>query len=133
MQLRISGLHKSQKMQDVAALNDRRVATFDQALRSEFANGLRHDVPRLAVLGVLLAKQALFDQPRDPVQRVDTERRQGDGCRARMSRCCVAQRLSGLQCETAEHRQPAEERLLVATKEIVAPGNRVAERLLALR
>src|SRR5204862_2187643 len=73
---------------------------------------------RAAVVG---SNQALVDQRRESAQDIQLAGR-------------IAYGLHGLECEAAgEDRQPREQLLLVLAQELVAPQDRAAQRLVALR
>ena len=83
---------------------------------------LQHREARLAVRAVLLPQQALVDQRRDAVEDVQAE-----------VAIRVADRLGRLErAASDEDREATEEALLLIVEQVVAPGDRVAERPLTL-
>ncbi len=91
-----------------------------QALRGVIADRLQHEEPRLAVIRLDLPHEALVHERSHAVEGVEV--------------AAGGDRLRRLEREpAAEHREPAEEPLLGFVEQVVAPGDRAAERLLALR
>ena len=93
------------------------LAGLGQAFERELAHGLEQVKARDPVL-LAAGEEALVGQRRQAVQRVDAGVR-GD----------LGGRLLGEAAR--EHAEPSEERLLVGAQEVVAPGERGAQRLLA--
>ena len=93
------------------------LAGLGQAFERELAHGLEQVKARDPVL-LAAGEEALVGQRRQAVQRVDAGVR-GD----------LGGRLLGEAAR--EHAEPSEERLLVGPQQIVAPGERGAQRLLA--
>ena len=95
-----------------------------QPLEGERADRLQHHEPRVGVLGVL-AQEALVDEARQAVEHVE------GGAPARLR---PADGLGGLELEAAhEHGDRGEEALDGRVQEVVAPGDRAAQRLLPRR
>ena len=94
-----------------------------QPLPSVLAERLEHDEARVAVVGHALDEQAVVDERGDAVEDVDAEVLAG-----------VADGLGRLERAAAgEDREAPEQRLLGRRQQVVAPVDRAAQRLLALR
>src|SRR5215210_3562320 len=107
----------------VSALKELQLAARLELLYGILADRLQHPEARLTVRAVLLTEQALGGQRRHPVQDVRPEGAFG-----------VADRLDCLQRAAAhEDRQASVQRLLLGAEQVIAPGDGVAEGLLAGR
>ena len=95
-----------------------------QLLGGELPDRLQHREPRRPG-PLLLPQQTLLDQRREPIE---------DGTRRSPSLVISANRLGRVQRAAAgEDREPPEEDLLLGRKQVVAPGDGVAHRLLTSR
>ncbi len=101
---------------DVVAL-----ATRLEHLARELRDGVEHHEARL-VGRVVDAQQALVDERRQPIEHVEAQ-----------VRTRAAHGLGGLEvAAAAEHREPVHEAPATLVEQVVAPGDRPAERLLPL-
>src|SRR5262249_41025439 len=104
----------------VPLLDSRGLAARLQHLQGVLADRLQHPEARLGIRADLL-QQALRDQRAHAVEYVDAERA-----------VRVADVLGSLEGAAAdEDRETPEQRLLLGVEQVVAPGDRASERLLA--
>src|SRR5215207_5300095 len=107
----------------MTALDLRRLTARFELIETELANRAEHREARLTLARLLLAHEALVDQGCDPLQHVDLE-----------VDIRVAHHLGRLEREAAgEDREPTEERAFALVEQVVAPGDRTAQGLLAGR
>ena len=93
-----------------------------QVFEAIIADRRQHGVACFSVGGLLEAQQAMVDQGRQPLQHVDFRPRLG------------ADGLCRLGAEAFhEYRQASEQLLLVCVEQVIAPGERATECLLARR
>ena len=110
-------------MGSVSALKELQLAARLELLYGILADRLQHPEARLTVRAVLLTEQALGGQRRHPVQDVQPD-----------SAVRVTDRLGCLQRAAADEDPEASVQcLLLGAEQVVAPGDRVAEGLLARR
>ena len=120
---RVSSSASDEHVGRVGALGRRGLAVLEQPLPAVLAERLEHDEARLAVLGRPLHEQAVVHERGDAVQDVDAQVLAG-----------IADGLRGLErAASGEHRQAAKELLLGRRQQVVAPLDRLAQRLLAFR
>src|SRR5262245_16392284 len=106
------------------SLGDRRalVASVEH-LRGELPDRLEEREPRGLAVEVLRADEALIGERREAVEHVDAEVLRRPGGRLRRH---------GVEAAT-EHGEPIEQPARARVEELVAPGDRAAQRLLPLR
>ena len=120
-QLGLGGLGELDVAAEVTVACVLELAALGEPLERVLANRLEHLEPRLALGALGLADEPVVDERGDAVQHLaelEPERRSGDG-------------LGGLERGPAdEDAEAREERLALVVEQVVAPLDRVAERLL---